>query len=132
MTSQQAKQGGDETILLVEDDDGVRRLVTQLVERLGYTVLTAPDSDAALETSEHHDSDIHLLLTDLVLPGLDGRGLAAKLKETRPEIRVLLMTGQSEDIMATAGIFRDGVHFLPKPFEREDLARKIREALDDR
>jgi PAS domain S-box-containing protein len=122
--------GGTETILLVEDEDTLRVLTKNLLELNGYTVLEAANGAAALEKSEHTRGEIHLLLTDVVMPGINGRELADRLKAKRPQIKTMFMSGYTGQRVGEETIFEPGSIFLQKPFSREQLARKVREALE--
>lgn len=121
---------GTETVLLVEDEDGLRTLTRNLLERSGYTVLVAKDGKEALQTSEQHKATIHLLLTDVVMPGMSGPILAQQLTQQRPEIKTVYMSGYTGKTVAGHAVLDPGSFFLMKPFTRESLASKIREALD--
>jgi two-component system, cell cycle sensor histidine kinase and response regulator CckA len=123
---------GTETILVVEDEDGVRRLVRGALEAQGYTVLEAASGPAALEAAGRHADPIHLILTDLVMPGIHGRALADQLLVTRPGARVLFMSGYTGDAVWHNGLVEPGTSFLQKPFTSGALARKVREVLDAR
>lgn len=120
---------GTETILLVEDEQSLRELNQQLLEALGYTVLPAGNGVEALEVNDQHDGTIHLLLTDVVMPGMCGRELAERLAITRPETKVLYMSGYTDSVIVQHGILENGIAFLQKPFTQEALARKLREIL---
>ncbi len=121
---------GTETLLLVEDEASLRKLSRQLLERCGYEVLEAESGAEALKISEANHRTIHLLLTDVVMPGMSGRVLADQLVKRRPEIRVVYMSGYTGQTVGEHGVLAEGSLFLPKPFTREALARKIRQALD--
>jgi PAS domain S-box-containing protein len=121
--------GGSETVLLVEDDDRVRVLVSTMLRKHGYTVLLASQGDQALEIAARHHGRIHLLLTDVVMPGISGRVLSERLMITRPDTRVLYMSGYSDDAILRHGVKSAGTHFVQKPFSAESLAEKIRETL---
>lgn len=121
---------GQETILLVEDNDMVRSLACILLRRQGYTVLPAADGKEALSVLESHGGAVHLLLTDVVMPEMNGRVLYDAMKVRVPDIRVLFMSGYTENVIAHQGVLDPGVHFLPKPFSAETLAAKVREALE--
>ncbi|MDZ4198100.1 MAG: PAS domain S-box protein, partial [Kiritimatiellia bacterium] len=121
---------GTETLLLVEDEKSVRTITTRLLEQLGYRVLTAETPIEAFRMAESHVGPLPLLITDVVMPGMNGRDLALKLSETRPELKTLFISGYSAGIIAQRGILEETVHFLSKPFTRDALARKVREALD--
>jgi CheY-like chemotaxis protein len=120
---------GSETVLVVEDDDGVRQYVANALGHLGYRVLEAPDSSRALEVLANHP-EIALLLTDVVLPGLNGRKIAEQARELIPELKVMFMTGYARNAISHHGLLDKGVNLLPKPFTVEVLARRIRGALD--
>jgi PAS domain S-box-containing protein len=125
-----APAGGRETILLVEDEDQVRELAVLTLEPLGYTVLAARGPQEALAFCDSHQGDIHLLLSDVVLPGLNGKELQARISGRKPGIKVLFMSGYTADAIAHRGVLDKGIQFLQKPFSLEALARKVREALD--
>jgi PAS domain S-box-containing protein len=122
-------RAGGETVLLVEDADGLRVLATKLLERLGYTVLVAANADGALQVFEDHPS-IDVLLTDVVMPGGSGPELTRQLVERRPELRVIYMSGYTDETIVHHGVLEPGIAFLQKPFSSETLGRKIREVLD--
>jgi PAS domain S-box-containing protein len=121
---------GTETILLAEDEDTLRALTRHLLELYGYRVLEACDGNQALKLSEQTTDEIHLLLTDVVMPGLSGRALADQLKQKRPDVKVAYMSGYTGQRVGEKEILEPGSVFLQKPFTREGLARKVREALD--
>ena len=121
---------GTETVLLVEDAAAVRAAVRQVLERQGYTVLEAPHGNAALALATAHDGPIHLLLTDVVMPGLSGRQVADQLKQLRPDTRVLYASGYTDDAVVRHGVLEAGIAYLQKPFTTGSLARKVRETLD--
>jgi CheY-like chemotaxis protein len=121
---------GTETILLVEDDERVRKLVHEVLESCGYRVLEAENGVAALSVCERYEEPVHLLLTDVVMPGMSGRSVADRLAQLHPESRVLYMSGYTEDVIVPHGVLNEGTHFLPKPFAADDLTRKVREVLD--
>jgi PAS domain S-box-containing protein len=121
---------GSETILLVEDEDGVRALVKQVLSRQGYTVIETRHGPEALAESERHSGPIPLLLTDVVLPQMSGRELAERLKVLRPDIRVLYMSGYTDDAILRHGVIGQETAFLQKPFTTASLTRKVREVLD--
>jgi len=123
--------GGTETILLVEDEDAVRRLARDVLEAAGYTVLEAPGGEQALELAERFkDRAIHLLLTDVVMGGISGRELAERLKAKRPGTRVLFMSGYTEDAIIRHGVYTAQAAFIGKPFSPVALTAKVREVLD--
>lgn len=122
--------GGTETVLLVEDARTVRLITSRVLQALGYNVLTAANGIEALQQSAQYPNKIHLLITDVIMPGMSGRDLSAKLAETRPETKRLFISGYTGDVIANRGVLEAGVQFLPKPFSRWDLARKVREVLE--
>ncbi len=124
---------GKETVLLVEDELSLRKLSRQLLELCGYSVLEAENGTEALKISQDHNGRvIHLLLTDVVMPGMSGRALADNIAKQRPDTRVLYMSGYTGQTVGEHGVLAEGSFFLPKPFTREALARKVREVLDSR
>jgi PAS domain S-box-containing protein len=125
-----ADRTGSETILLVEDDAAVRHLAKEILQMHGYTVLEAPGGEGALQLIEGYSGHIHLMLTDVVMPRMSGPELAARAAPLRPQMKVLYMSGYSENAIAHHGILHPGTHFLPKPFTPEALALKVREVLD--
>ncbi|MEJ2079642.1 MAG: PAS domain S-box protein [Acidobacteriota bacterium] len=120
-----------ETILLVEDDDQVRRLACVVLQRQGYRVLVAGNSDEALSLLASHDGPVHLLLTDVVMPGLNGRELYAKAIQEYPGLKVLFASGYTDDVIAHRGVLDEGVQFIQKPFSVQGLAAKVREILNE-
>ncbi|MCR4339822.1 MAG: PAS domain S-box protein [Gemmatimonadaceae bacterium] len=121
---------GTETILLVEDNAGLRRLATRVLEPAGYTVLLASTGEEALQLLERHEEQVHLLLSDVVMPGMSGRQLAERLAQTRPGMKVLYMSGYTSDTIVRHGVLEAQVPFLNKPFTAAALLRKVREVLD--
>jgi PAS domain S-box-containing protein len=124
------ESSGSETILLVEDEDVVRELTREMLERYGYTVLSASDSDEALAVCGDHEAPIDLLLTDVVMPKLSARELATRVRILHPEARLLYMSGYADDAVIRHGVIAEGTAFLQKPFAAAELARKVREVLD--
>ncbi len=122
--------GGAETILLVEDDGGVRSLARRVLESQGYRVLEARQGDEALAISAWYEGPIALMLTDLVMPGKGGRELARCFASVRPDMRVLYMSGYTDKAIFQRQVFDPGTAFLSKPFTPDELARKVREVLD--
>jgi two-component system cell cycle sensor histidine kinase/response regulator CckA len=120
---------GTQTVLVVEDEEGLRALARRLLHRLGYTVLVAANADEALRLFEANPS-IDVLLTDVVMPGSSGPELTRQLVEQRPALRVIYMSGYTEDAIVQHGILKPGIAFLNKPFNSEALGAKIREVLD--
>jgi PAS domain S-box-containing protein len=125
-------QGGTETVLLVEDEDGVRSLARHTLLRQGYHVLEARHGGEALLLCERHPDPIHLLATDVVMPQMSGRELAERLLPLRPEMQVLYMSGYMDDAIVRHGLINAGVPFLQKPYTPAALAAKVREVLDKR
>ena len=121
---------GTETILLVEDEPAIRALSRRVLEASGYRVLEAGNGTDALERARTEEGPIHLLLTDLVMPNMGGSDLASRLQELRPDIRVLFMSGYTDDGVVRGGLLGQGQAFLQKPFTPQGLARKVRELLD--
>ena len=120
---------GTETILLVEDEEAVRDLVRTILSGHGYHVIVARDPIHAGEIAAKFPGEIHLLLTDVVMPGIGGRELAASVQRNRPGIRVLYMSGYTENVITSGGMLEEGLSFLQKPFSPSVLVQKIREAL---
>jgi two-component system cell cycle sensor histidine kinase/response regulator CckA len=127
-----ALPGGDETILLVEDEDGVRGLARMVLQKRGYRVIEARDGADALRLSEQEPSLIHLMVTDVVMPHMSGRILAERLQALRPEMSVLYMSGYTDDTVVRHGVLDANMHFLQKPFTGAGLSEKVRAVLDAR
>jgi PAS domain S-box-containing protein len=121
---------GSETVLLVEDEPAVRGLARDILHQQGYTVLEAADGDEALRVGREHGGPIHLLVTDVVMPQMGGRELSDRLKAGRREIKVLYVSGYTDDAILHQGVSETGTAFLPKPFSPSALAHKVREVLD--
>jgi len=124
------RPGGTETILLVEDEESVRVTTRICLEGLGYTVLVADGPEKALHMTMQYSGVIHLLITDMIMPIMNGRVLARRLNEIRPKIKCLFISGFSADIMEEEGFPNGDFNFLPKPFSRDSLARKVRDVID--
>jgi PAS domain S-box-containing protein len=127
-----AASRGTETILLVEDDQRVRELAHAVLTRFGYNVVVAENSLSVGDLCERHDGPIHLLLTDVVMPGLSGREVARRVTACQPNIKVLYMSGYTTNAIVHQGELDGGTSFLPKPFTPESLNAKVREVLDQR
>jgi CheY-like chemotaxis protein len=121
---------GSETVLLVEDEDTVRTVATAALERRGYRVLAAAGGEAALAIARAFNGPIALLVTDVVMPGLNGRQLADRITQLRPGLPVLYVSGYTEDAVLLKGLGSDDLTLLPKPFTSLELARRVRAAID--
>jgi CheY-like chemotaxis protein len=122
---------GSETILVVEDEEMVRQLACEALRKKGYTVLEAASGEKALRICQQNEATIHLMLTDVVMPGMNGRELATRIASIRPATKVLYMSGYTEDAVLSEGILDSGLAFIQKPFTLAVLARKVREVLGD-
>lgn len=120
---------GSETILLVEDEAQVRQVARKILEQLGYNVLHAADGNEALEVANEYSGTLRLLITDVVMPRMSGRELAERLKTRFPHLRVLYISGYTEDALSPGGVLEADIHYLPKPFTAAILAQKVREVL---
>lgn len=125
------RASGNETVLVVEDEDGVRRLAERILRRVGYQVLVAQSGAEALAVCERHAGPIDLLLTDVVMPEMSGRDLAERLIERLPRIAVLYMSGYTDNAIVHHGILDQGTRFIGKPFSAAELTRKVHEVLDE-
>jgi len=105
-------------------------MAEMMLEGYGYKVITAENGKEAMKIAESHDAPIHLLVTDVVMPGMSGRALAEKLQEKVPKLKVLYMSGYTDNAIAHHGVLKKDVDFIQKPFTRERLASKVREMLD--
>ena len=121
---------GTETILVVEDEEDVRKLAVRILERQGYKVLEASQGLDGFLIAEKYEDLIHLLVTDVVMPKISGRELADRIAEIRPEIKVLYMSGYTDNAIVHHGVLGEGMKFIQKPFTVDGLARKVREVLD--
>ncbi|MGC2235427.1 MAG: PAS domain S-box protein [Pyrinomonadaceae bacterium] len=122
---------GTETVLLAEDDETVRNLIREVLENCGYQVLEAPTGNMALFICRHHREPIHLLLTDVIMPEMGGRELKDRLSGLRPEMKVLFMSGYTDDAIVHHGILNSDIPFIQKPFAPNALSIKVREVLDE-
>jgi PAS domain S-box-containing protein len=120
---------GSETVLVVEDNEMALEVVGSILERLGYTVLSAANGNDALNLLKPYTGPVNLLLTDVVMPDMDGKTLFGKISQIRPGIRVLFMSGYTQDVIGHHGILDEGVYFIQKPFSIQTLAAKVREVL---
>jgi PAS domain S-box-containing protein len=123
-------EGRGETILIVEDEISILEIAKKMLEIIGYRVLVAPSADLALASAKAHGADIRLLISDVIMPGMNGRDLADRIQAFCPDIKILFMSGYTADVIAHRGVLDAGVHFIQKPFSRSDLARKVRHTLD--
>ena len=123
---------GNETVLVVEDEESLLQLTTRLLQKAGYTVLAAADGEQALLASRQHTDNIDLLLTDLVMPRMGGRLLAERLASLRPALKILYMSGYTDDAIVHRGVLDAATQFLAKPFSEAELTRKVRAVLDGR
>ncbi len=128
--SLETQVGHGELVLLVEDEEAIRRISRAMLEVLGYSVLAAGTPSDALRLAQLQTGPIHLLMTDVVMPEMNGRDLATQLQQLRPDLKILFVSGYTANVIAHRGVLEEGVHFLHKPFTLKELARKVREALE--
>ncbi|MCK4659781.1 MAG: response regulator [Phycisphaerae bacterium] len=121
---------GTETILVCEDDELVRNLVVRILQGSGYTVLAAENGEQALKLAAEHRSPLHLLITDVIMPDMNGRKLADMLVAIMPKLRTLFVSGYTSNVIARHGVLDEGVEFLAKPFSQRDLLQRVREVLE--
>jgi len=121
---------GSETILIVEDDDALRKLAREILEPQGYSILEAQNGIEALKVSEEHGDQIHLMITDAVMPQIGGRELEERLRPLRPDLKVIYMSGYTDNAILHHGVLSPEIEFLQKPISSEALKRKVREVLD--
>jgi len=124
--------GGTETILIAEDEPDLRELTRIFLEGYGYRVLEAGSADQALKIAQSFRERVHLLLTDVIMPGMSGRQLAEKILSSRPDTKIVYMTGYTDDMVVQYKVLEPGVQLLQKPFTKVDLAQKVRATLDER
>jgi CheY-like chemotaxis protein len=129
-TTSMEPQPGWETVLVVEDQHSVRGFVRNLLMLNGYHVLEAADGSEALRICRQHPGDIQLIVTDLVMPGMSGRELAERIAKEKPEVKVLYISGYTDDFVVHAGVAQAGMAFLQKPFSPTAFTHKVREVLD--
>jgi len=129
-TSDTINPDGAETILLVEDEPSILRMTRMMLERMGYKVLAAGTPGGAIALAREYAGQIHLLMTDVVMPEMNGRDLAGNLLALYPDLKRLFMSGYTANLIAQHGLLAEGVNFIQKPFSREQLGKKVREALD--
>jgi CheY-like chemotaxis protein len=125
------KARGSETVLVVEDERDVRELARDVLAESGYTVLEAADAEHAMRVAQGHEGAIHLLLTDVVMPGASGRDLADRLGPLRPTMKIVYMSGYTDHAIVHKGVLEPGLTYIEKPFMNDDLARIVRSVLDD-
>jgi CheY-like chemotaxis protein len=121
---------GTETVLLVEDEDVVRELVYRALERQGYTVLAARLPQQALVLMQHYVGPVALLVTDVVMPGMNGPDLAQRLRRLRPDLQVMYISGYADDALSHHGVLEPGIVLLSKPFGPNEFVQAVREVLD--
>ena len=129
-TPSKSDLNGSETILLVEDDNQVRRLALAVLKKQGYKVLTAENGIEGIAMLDQHNGPVHLLLTDVIMPEMNGKRLFEQISHTYSEVKVLYMSGYTDNVIAHYGVIDPGVHFIQKPFNVKDLTAKVREVLD--
>jgi DNA-binding response OmpR family regulator len=122
---------GHESILVVEDEPGILEIIKALLENQGYTVLAAAAPGEAIDLARRPVGEIRLLITDVVLPEMNGRDLAKNILSLHPRLKCLFISGYTADVIAHRGVLEEGVHFLQKPFSMKDLAEKVRNVLDN-
>ena len=116
-------------MLLVEDEESVRQLVRETLAAKGYQVVEAENGESGMAVAAEHKGKIDLVITDVVMPGMGGRELVKQLAQTRPETKVLYLSGYTEDAIVSEGTIESGAAFLQKPFTLQNLSRKVREVL---
>jgi DNA-binding NtrC family response regulator len=129
-TMRAATISGTETVLLTEDDEMVRALTNRVLSAYGYDVLEASNGNAAISIAERHPNSIHLLITDIVMPGMNGRELADRLKKAQPGLKVLFMSGYTDKAIVHQQVLDEKMPFIQKPFGPQALVDKVREVLD--
>jgi two-component system sensor histidine kinase EvgS len=128
--SEKVLAGGKETVLLVEDNPVILKLGNLMLEQLKYDVLTANRPSEAIRLARDHKGEIHLLLTDVVMPEMNGRDLANQMLSLFPKLKILYMSGYTASVIERHGVLEEGIHFIQKPFSKKELAAKVRKALD--
>ena len=130
-TADKIDMDGNETILLVEDEPSILRMTRIMLERMGYTILAAGTPGEAIALAREHAGEIHMLMTDVVMPEMNGRDLAKNLLSLYPDLKRLFMSGYTANVIAHHGVLDEGVQFIHKPFSKQDLAIKVRKVLDE-
>ena len=115
---------------MVEDEDAVLELTHSMLDSLGYTVISAGSPEEALHKVGNHDGEIHLMLTDVIMPGMNGKDVAEKIRETRPAVKLLFMSGYTANVIAHRSMLDPGVQFISKPFTIQQLSVKVRKVLE--
>ena len=126
------KSANFETVLVVEDEEIVRELVCEVLEDQGYNVICAPDGIEAMDAAAKFDGEIHLLVTDVIMPHMNGHELASKLSALRPDMKVLYVSGYSDNDIGDHGVLDPRFELLQKPFTPQTLARKIRDVIGEK
>lgn len=122
-------QGGTETVLMVDDETAIIETGQRILEHLGYKVLTAVTPAEALHLAKKHTGEIHLLITDVIMPEMTGRDLSEQLRSLCPDLKSLFISGYTSDVIADHGVLEEGVHFIQKPFTIRELSAKIRQVM---
>ena len=125
-------QSGGETVLVVEDEPALLAMAERMLEKLGYHVLSAGTPSEAIGLAAAHSSEIHLLITDVVMPEMNGRAVAERLHPIYPSMKILFMSGYTADVITHRGVLEQGVNFIQKPYSMKDLADKVREAVREK
>lgn len=125
-------KGNRESILIVEDEQSIRILTKWMLEKLNYLVVVADSAENAISIAENQENNIDMLITDVVMPEMNGRDLSERLKKIIPQLKVLYMSGYTANVIVHKGILENGLHFMQKPFSQFDIAAKVRETLDDK
>jgi len=128
--SEEPSLGGNETILVVEDEPSILTITKTLLEREGYHVLTAENPDDAIRFARDGTHKIQLLITDVIMPGMNGQALVKSMLAFNPALKYLFMSGHTADVIAHHGVLDPGAHFIEKPFTKKKLCFEVREALD--
>jgi len=126
-----AQDKSDETILLVEDEISILNVAVKMLESQGYRVLPASSPGEALRLAGEHSGEISLLMTDVIMPEMNGRELSGNILSIYPGMKLLYMSGYTADVMARQGVLGEGIHFIQKPFTMQELAFKVREVLSE-
>ena len=121
---------GDETILLVEDEPAILGIAKTMLEKMGYRVVAAGTPGKAIRLAQEHTGEIHLLLTDVIIPEMNGRDLAKNILSIYPDLKRLFMSGYTANVIAHHGVLDEGVNFIQKPFSRDQLGAKVHEVLE--